>query len=300
MVKNISVIFLFAVIVSPSTAIKCFRNLTGESESCPKTTEIAGTAQSSIASIWKTVKDTIQDVTGDDWIDGIGDKIKEATGVDITSHEKNKKWVQATMKKIGLDFDVSGNCYITYDKTSEETVERGCGAVGAAGTLGAKVVNWMQGKSFNFWANSVCFTMPGDGAKEVCMCSKDDCNEDKASARKAVGINANARAAICNGEECPMVDLSKIDSKYDFNSACYTGGEDSIVKCFTSDIMYTPEAAALTRSKRSTDDGYELLNIDGENNYESAAFTMNSGLILRGTSFLMVVFGLAMSLLMYS
>ena len=30
------------------------------------------------------------------------------------------------------------------DKTSEETVERGCGAVGAAGTLGAKVVNWMQ------------------------------------------------------------------------------------------------------------------------------------------------------------
>ena len=74
------------------------------------------------------MKDTIQDVTGnwdsmfklwnnvlgDDWIDGIGDKIKEATGVDITSHEKNKKWVQATMKKIGLDFDVSGNCYITY------------------------------------------------------------------------------------------------------------------------------------------------------------------------------------------
>ena len=92
-------------------------------------------------------------------------------------------------------------------------------------------------------------------------------------------------------------------------------GEDSIVKCFTSDIMYTPEAAALTRSRRSTDDGYELLNIDGENNYEIAAFTMNSGLILRfvdfirfefqrfnfrGTSFLMVVFGLAMSLLMYS
>jgi hypothetical protein len=43
-------------------------------------------------------------------------------------------------------------------------------------------------------------------------------------------------------------------------------GEDEIVKCFTSDILYTPEAAALTRSRRSTDDGYELFNIDGVDN----------------------------------
>jgi hypothetical protein len=69
------------------------------------------------------LKDGVQDISGKDWIDKFGEKITEATGVDITSHEKNKAWVQSTMTKIGVDFDVSGNCYITYGKmlTKEKT-----------------------------------------------------------------------------------------------------------------------------------------------------------------------------------
>eukprot|EP00091_Calanus_sinicus_P025217 TRINITY_DN9496_c0_g1_i2.p1 TRINITY_DN9496_c0_g1~~TRINITY_DN9496_c0_g1_i2.p1 ORF type:complete len:210 (-),score=49.26 TRINITY_DN9496_c0_g1_i2:182-811(-) len=198
------VILMLAGIFVPARSIKCYRNMTGEAESCPTSGQIVDKVQSGFASVWKFVKDGVQDISGKDWIDKFGQKITDATGVDITSHEKNK----------------------------------------------------------------------------------DECNMDRDSARKAAGINLNARSAICNGEECPMADLSKIDDKYDFNSACYTGGEDDIVKCFTSDILYTPEAAALTRSRRSTDDGYELFNIDGVD---------NSGQATKGM--LAVILGLAVALI---
>ena len=59
-------------------------------------------------------KTPTQNITGDDWIDKIGEKFKEQTGLDITSHAKNKAWVQNTLKKLGADFDVSGNCVVTY------------------------------------------------------------------------------------------------------------------------------------------------------------------------------------------
>jgi hypothetical protein len=269
-----------AGLFAPSLGINCYRDLIGEPEACPTSGGVINTVQSGLGSFWKTIKDGVQDISGKDWIDDFGETIKTQTGIDITSHEKNKEWVQSTLKKIGADFDVSGNCYITYDKSSGETLERGCGAVGKAGTFAAEAVKWMQGKSFNFWANSVCFSKPGAEDKEVCMCSKGDCNKDKATARKACGINnPNAKAAICNGEECPLADLSKIDAKYDFNSACYTGGEDSIVKCFTSDILTVPEAAALTRNRRSTDDGYTLINIDGEDNGKSGQDQSSHGML---------------------
>ena len=55
------------------------------------------------------------------------------------------------------------------------------------------------------------------------------------------------------------------------------------MKCFTTDVLYLPEAAALTRSKRSTDDGYELHNIDGVEN--TAEKFSNSGDANRYTRF---------------
>jgi len=267
MVTPNSYLFVFIAVglFSTGNCIKCYRNLTGDPEACPTSGGIVNTAQSALGGFWKTVKDGVQGLTGDDWIDDAGDKIKDATGIDITSHEKNKAWVQTTMGKLGLDFDVSGNCYVTYDKTTKNTVERGCGALGHAGKLGAEIVHWMQGKSFNLWANAVCFTVPGNHAQEVCLCQKEGCNADFATGREAAGISKDAKAAMCGDQECPMADLSKIDEKYDFNSACYTGGEDSIVRCFTTDVVLDPKAAALTRSDNSVD-GYTLFNINGAEN----------------------------------
>ena len=46
----------------------------------------------------------------------------------------------------------------------------------------------------------------------------------------------------------------------------FTLGEDSVVKCFTSDILTVPEAAALTRENLETNNGYRLFNIDGVEN----------------------------------
>jgi len=267
-----------AGLFDPSQSIKCYRNMTGAPDDCPTSGEIVDTVQSGLGSFWKTIKDGIQGVTGDDWIDDLGDKLKEQTGIDITSHSKNKAWVQNTLKKLGADFDVSGNCVVTYEKGSGKTLERGCGAVGKVGTFAAEAVKFMQGKSFNLWAGSVCFTKPGSEDKEVCLCSKDGCNMDKATAREAAGISPSARAAVCGGEECPLADLKKLDNKYDFNSACYTGGEDSIVKCFTSDVLTVPEAAALTRNNPSVD-GYHLVNIDGAENGSSSQARRSQGMV---------------------
>jgi len=296
MVTTNSCLFLFLSVglFSTGNCIKCYRNLTGEPESCPTSGGLVNTAQSTIGGFWKTVKDGVQKLSGTDWIDDAGDKIKDATGIDITSHEKNKAWVQSAMGKIGLDFDVSGNCYVTYDKATKNTVERGCGAFGHAGKFGAEIVNWMQGKSFNLWANAVCFTVPGHHDQEVCLCQKEGCNEDHISGRKAAGIDPNARAAMCGGQECPMADLSKIDGKYDFNSACYTGGEDSIVKCFTTDVVLDPVAAKLTRSENSVD-GYTLFNINGVDN--PAGLTgPNSGSSTR--EILTIVLGFAFAIIL--
>ena len=57
---------------------------------------------------------------GKDWIDNIGEKIKENTGIDLTSHEDMKKWTEESLKKINADIDVSGNCYIVYGTTTFE------------------------------------------------------------------------------------------------------------------------------------------------------------------------------------
>jgi len=152
---------------------------------------------------------------------------------------------------------------------------------GSCGTLGGKFVNWIQGQPFLLWEGSVCFTKPGDSSSEICMCSTDDCNQDFRSARKAAGISETARAAICDGKECPLANLRKINEEYDFNSACYTDGSGE-EKCFTSDVVYYPQVGKLTRARRSVGD-YELTNIDGENNSGSnikCALSVLIGIVL--------------------
>ena len=60
------------------------------------------------------------------------------------------------------------NCSIIFkDKETRSTEERGCGALGEVGTLGAKAVSWIQGQRFMLWSGSVCFTKPGNSEKEV-------------------------------------------------------------------------------------------------------------------------------------
>jgi len=272
MASYFCLLLLLAGLLSPSLAIKCYRSIEANAEplECPTTGRIVNTAQSGIAKFWKWAKDGIQKITGDDWIDDFGETIKNKIGLDITSHEANKKWVQGTLDKFGLNFDVSGNCIVTFDKSSKATVSRECGALGGAGTFGAEIVQFMQGKQFNFLAGAVCFTKPGTSDQEVCMCSKEGCNENADTAKKSVGINPNARSALCNGEECPLAPLNNVNNNVDFNTACVTyrpPGEDAKEMCYSTEAVLIPEVSALTRSKRSvTDKGatYTLSNVDGE------------------------------------
>ena len=104
---------------------------------------------------------------------------------------------------------VSNN--VLTEKSGFEAVKRGCGAFGEVGKIGGQLVDWLQGGEMTLnrvWENSACFTKPGARDKEVdnfqrqhqfifpgqiCICNKDGCNQDVASARKASGINVNAR-----------------------------------------------------------------------------------------------------------
>ena len=51
------------------------------------------------------------------WIDKFGNLVKDNVGVDLTTHESTKTWFKNTVKKIGADFDTSGNCFIVFGKT---------------------------------------------------------------------------------------------------------------------------------------------------------------------------------------
>ena len=53
----------------------------------------------------------------DNWIDGAGDWLKDNAGIDLTSHEDTKEWIQEAARKIGADFDTAGNCFIIYGET---------------------------------------------------------------------------------------------------------------------------------------------------------------------------------------
>jgi len=135
-------------------------------------------------------------------------------------------------------------------------------------------VDWLQGGEMTLnrvWENSACFTKPGARDKEICICNQDECNRDVPTARLAVtGVanNEDARASVCNGVECPLVNLKKIDENIDFSSACYTStrgvdSSDSTEKCFSTDILTLPKLAELTSAKRTVGD-FQLTNIDGE------------------------------------
>jgi len=266
----VKIFLVLAGLLSPCLAIKCYRDLDGEPKDCETTGRIVNKVQGKVAGVWKWLKDGIQHISGDDWIDEFGELIKDKIGVDITSSTKNRQWVQDAMDKLGVDFDVSGNCYVTFEKASKTTLERGCGALGGAGTLGAELIQFIQGKQFNFLAGSVCFTKPGSSDKEVCLCSTEACNNDPATALRSVGVRADAKSAECGGEECPLANLTAVNSGADFNSACVTfSGPPSREMCYSTQAVLIPEAAKLTRSnpKADAENGegtYTLNNIDGE------------------------------------
>ena len=56
------------------------------------------------------------------------------------------------------------------------------------------------------------------------FCSKEDIMSCIFVPKKTCHVFLS-RSAMCDGKECPMADLRKIDPKYEgINSACYTGG----------------------------------------------------------------------------
>jgi len=131
-----------------SEAIKCYMESgedSNELSECDDLADHATTVIDKLGSWWKIGKDAVQDIAGRDFIDKFGDKITEVTGIDLTSHEQNRDWIQNVLSKVGVGgIDVSRNCWITFNKQDQSTVARGCGAFGKAGTIGANVVKWIQ------------------------------------------------------------------------------------------------------------------------------------------------------------
>lgn len=225
-------------------AIQCYRNLTEtEPAQCTRTGEVVYNVQSTVAGLWKGAKDTLQSLSGKQFIDNLGETIKQQIGLDLTSHEKNSAWVQRMMGTIGLDFDLSANCVVSYKRDTGETVDRGCGAAGEVGALGAKLVDYLQGNPFNLMAGSVCFAMPGNSENEVCVCKADGCNLDRNTAKAALGIKEDAESIMCGGKVCPVTNLSRVPGleHWQGNTACYTKpGQPE--QCFPTVGIYDEDA----------------------------------------------------------
>jgi len=247
-----------------SEAIKCYNNMesgkdSNEAGECDDLSDHAGNVIDELGSWWKWGKDKVQDISGSDFIDKVGEKILEATGIDVTSHEQNRDWIQKVLEKVGVSsIDVSRNCWITTNKRDQSTVARGCGALGKAGTLGAQVLKWIQGEKFDFWANKVCFTVPGKSEQEVCMCNSDNCNMNAATARTANGFPIRGEMLKCGDKECPMTDLKSINPEFDFSSACYKRDGERGEHCLNTDILMHPQFARMTKANNYVAEGFSL------------------------------------------
>ena len=120
--------------------------------------------QSWFGGAWKSVKDWTQGavqtvgITDKDFIDDLGVRIKDELGIDITSHEQNREWVQNALKFFMLDFDLSANCLVYYSelyivinmlfirsgKDTGETSDRSCGGAGDIGRISGQLLNYFQ------------------------------------------------------------------------------------------------------------------------------------------------------------
>ena len=59
-------------------------------------------------------------ITHQDFIDNFGERMKTELGIDLTSHQKNSKWVQNAMNIFWLDFDLSANCLVAYSELDRD------------------------------------------------------------------------------------------------------------------------------------------------------------------------------------
>jgi len=195
------------------------------------------------------------------FIDQLGTNILARTGIDLTGKKQQTEWVK---KVLGLiDFNMAKVCWVSFDRASSETRNRGCGAGGDLEWFGAELLNWLDpqaasGRSLHLMAGSaICFVAPLDHSQEICMCKEDGCNESKGSARKSLNIPESAESVQCGGENCPLMDLSKIiDAKWDsFNAACYQKPGDDQEHCFSTEGIYDEKAVLSARLSAGLGEG---------------------------------------------
>jgi len=196
------------------------------------------------------------------WIDQIGTNILARTGIDLTGQKEQTEWVK---KVLGLvDFNMAKVCWVSFDRESSTTRNRGCGAGGDLEWFGGQLLNWLDPnkagseKSLHLMAGSaICFVAPLDHSQEICMCKENGCNKDKGTARRSLNIPESAESVQCGGENCPLMDLSKIiDSKWDsFNAACYQKPGESQEHCFSTEGIYDENAVLSARLSAGLGEG---------------------------------------------
>merc|ERR1712107_959458 len=146
-------------------------------------------------------------------------------------------------------------CWVSFDRTTGETRNRGCGAGGDLEWFGGQLMNWLNPPAANerslhlLAGSAICFVAPLDPSQEICMCKEAGCNKDKISARSSLNIPETAETVQCGGENCPLMDLSKIiGSEWEsFNAACYQKPGDSEEHCFSTEGIYDENAVLSAR-----------------------------------------------------
>jgi len=279
--NNISLVcFILGLSICPSLSIKCYREVQGgDPDYCITTSG----AVDEFLETGKGVVDTIAHLFGNKKggiVNSWGVDIKIKTGIDL-SKAGTEALTRHILNYAGADFDLSNNCYVRYVRSTNKTTERACGALGAGGEHAVKLVGWFQGKEYG----GNCIKVPGNGKEEVCFCNKDNCNYNACSAKKAMGIDPDAKVIECENmegkpEECPLKDMR--NHSIEFNNACYIvynlkDNEKPVSKgCFTKlDLDEYAEIfnlGNLTSASRKISDGtktLEISNIQGQPGWSS-------------------------------
>jgi len=277
----------FILLLSPSVlAMKCFSSLNFPEVRACKAVADAGNARNhkeGIADILLNVADIginiVQTLTNSKFIDEIVDNIFRTTSINIRSREVNRPWVNHVLDMLNFG-DVSHHCWITYNRKTKATIDRGCGTEGAVEQIGTKVASsfqaWLKGDPLHALAGGdICFApdLLGNGDEEMCLCKTDGCNKNHATAKASLGLHQTAESITCGDKDCPVMDLSKVigGEWKGFNTACYTkenlvdtkdikvdanqlGELRSEEHCFSTEGIYDEEAVTAARMTAKNDD----------------------------------------------
>jgi len=238
-----------------TSANTCYSGEAAEAKDCQDSGKI--TVAGVIANIFNAIKAFLIEIIPG--LDAIVESLAASTGINLKETNLNGEWVKKVLGVVG--FDLVHSCYIAYNKTTGDTISRGCGNGNhKEDNFGKRIVKWIKAEAKHLLAGGdFCYEDMKD--EEVCLCKGANCNMDKQTVKLALNIPMDVESIQCGegdfqmAKDCPVTDVSRvIDLDGDsaghwkgFHAACYKNKGEEEEHCFTTEGMYDTEVVHSAR-----------------------------------------------------